>query len=37
VHIPGNLGGGESSLTKSSLAHFEFKLSQIRFDWLKFG
>jgi hypothetical protein len=37
VHIPRNLGGGETSLTESSSARVEFKLSHIRFDWLKFG
>jgi hypothetical protein len=37
VHIPRNLGGGEASLTESSSGRSEFKLSHIRFDWLKFG
>jgi hypothetical protein len=37
VHIPRNLGGGETSLTESSSGRLEFKLSHIRFDWLKFG
>jgi hypothetical protein len=30
VHIPRNLGGGETSLTESSLGRLEFKLSHIR-------
>jgi hypothetical protein len=37
VHIPRNLGGGETSLTEWSSGHLEFKLSHIRFDWLRFG
>jgi hypothetical protein len=36
VHISRNLGGGETSLTESSSGRLEFKLSHIRFDWLKF-
>jgi hypothetical protein len=35
VHIPRNLGGGKASLTESSSGRLEFKLSHIRFDWLK--
>jgi hypothetical protein len=31
------LGCGETSLTKSSSGRLEFKLSHIRFDWLKFA
>jgi hypothetical protein len=30
VHIPRNLGGGETSLTESSSGRLEFKLSHIR-------
>jgi hypothetical protein len=37
VHIPRNLGSGETPSTKPSLGHLGFKLSRIRFDWLKFG
>jgi hypothetical protein len=37
VHIPRNLGGGETSSTESSSARLEFKLSHIRFGWLRFG
>jgi 4-amino-4-deoxy-L-arabinose transferase-like glycosyltransferase len=37
VHILRNLGGGETSLTELSSDRLEFKLSHIRFDWLKFG
>jgi hypothetical protein len=37
VHIPRNLGGGETSLNESSSGHLEFKPSHIRFDCLKFG
>jgi hypothetical protein len=37
VHIPRNLGGGETPLTESSSGHLGFKLGRIRFDWLKFG
>jgi hypothetical protein len=37
VHIPRNLGGGETSLTESSSGRLEFKLSHNWFDWLKFG
>jgi hypothetical protein len=37
VHIPRNLGGGETPLTESSSRHLGFKLGHIRFDWLKFG
>jgi hypothetical protein len=34
---PEKFGGGETSLTESSSGRLEFKLSHIRFDWLKFG
>jgi hypothetical protein len=37
VHIPRNLGGGETSSTESSSARLEFKLSHIQFGWLRFG
>jgi hypothetical protein len=37
VHIPRNLGGGETSLTESSSGRLGFKLTHIRFDWLKFS
>jgi hypothetical protein len=37
VHIPRNMGGGETSLTESSSGCLGFKLSHIWFDWLKFG
>jgi hypothetical protein len=36
-HIPGNLGSGETPLTEPSSGRLGFKLSHIRFDWLKFG
>jgi hypothetical protein len=35
AHIPRNLGGGETPSTEPSLGHLGFKLSRIRFDWLK--
>jgi hypothetical protein len=34
VHIPRNLGGGETSLTESSSSRLEFKLSHIRLTGL---
>jgi hypothetical protein len=37
VHIPRNLGSGETPLTEPSSSRLRFKLSHIRFDWLKFG
>jgi hypothetical protein len=37
VHIPRNLGGGKTSLTESSPGRLGFKLSHIRFDWLRSG
>jgi hypothetical protein len=37
VHIPRNLGGGETPSTEPSSGRLGFKLSRIRFDWLKFG
>jgi hypothetical protein len=37
VHIPRNLGSGETPLTKPSSGRLGFKLGCIRFDWLKFG
>jgi hypothetical protein len=37
VHIPRNLGSGETPLTEPSSGHLRFKLGRIRFDWLKFG
>jgi hypothetical protein len=37
AHIPRNLGSGETPLTEPSLGHLGFKLSHIRFDWLKSG
>jgi hypothetical protein len=37
VHIPRNLGSGEALSTESSSGHLGFKLSHIRFDWLKSG
>jgi hypothetical protein len=37
AHIPRNLGGGETPLTEPSSGRLGFKLSHIRFDWLKFG
>jgi hypothetical protein len=36
VHIPRNLGSGETPLTKPSSGRLGFRLSHIRFDWLKF-
>jgi hypothetical protein len=35
AHIPRNLGSGETPLTEPSLGRLGFKLSHIRFDWLK--
>jgi hypothetical protein len=35
VHIPRNLGSGETLSTEPSLGHLAFMLSHIRFDWLK--
>jgi hypothetical protein len=37
VHIPRNLGGGETSLTESSLSRLGFELGCIWFDSLEFG
>jgi hypothetical protein len=37
VHIPRNLGSGETPLTELSSGHLGFKLGRIWFDWLKFG
>jgi hypothetical protein len=36
-HISRNLGSGETLSTEPSPGHLGFKLSHIRFDWLKFG
>jgi hypothetical protein len=35
AHIPRNLGSGETLSTKPSPGRLGFKLSHIRFDWLK--
>jgi hypothetical protein len=35
AHIPRNLGSGETPSTEPSSGRLEFKLSRIRFDWLK--
>jgi hypothetical protein len=35
VHIPRNLGSGETLSTKLSPGCLGFRLSHIRFDWLK--
>jgi hypothetical protein len=37
AHIPRNLGSGETLSTKPSPGRLGFKLSRIRFDWLKSG
>jgi hypothetical protein len=37
VHIPRNLGSGETPSTERSPSHLGFMLSHIRFDWSKFG
>jgi hypothetical protein len=37
AHIPRNLGSAEAPSTKPSSGRLGFKLSRIRFDWLKFG
>jgi hypothetical protein len=37
AHIPRNLGSGEAPSTEPSSGHLGFKLSRIRFDWLKFS
>jgi hypothetical protein len=37
VHIPRNLGSGETLSTEPSPGRLGFKLSHIRFDWLKSG
>jgi hypothetical protein len=37
VHIPRNLGIGETPLTEPSSGRLGFKLSHIRLDWLKYG
>jgi hypothetical protein len=37
VHIPRNLGSGGVSSTEPSSGRLGFKLSRIRFDWLKFS
>jgi hypothetical protein len=37
VHIPRNLGSGGVPSTEPSSGHLGFKMSRIRFDWLKFG
>jgi hypothetical protein len=37
VHIPKNLGSGETLLTEPSPSRLGFMLSHIRFDWLRFG
>jgi hypothetical protein len=36
VHIPRNLGSGETPFTEPSSGRLGFKLGRIRFDWLKF-
>jgi hypothetical protein len=35
VHIPRNLGSGETLSTEPSPSRLGFMLSHIRFDWLK--
>jgi hypothetical protein len=35
AHIPRNLGSGETPSTEPSSGRLGFKLSHIRFDWLK--
>jgi hypothetical protein len=37
VHIPRNLGSEETLSTELSPGHLGFRLSHIRFDWLKSG
>jgi hypothetical protein len=37
AHIPRNLGSGEIPSTELSSGRLGFKLSYIRFDWLKLG
>jgi hypothetical protein len=37
AHIPRNLGSGETPSTEPSSGRLGFKLSRIRFDWLKSG
>jgi hypothetical protein len=37
AHIPRNLGSGETPSTEPSSGRLGFKLSHIRFDWLKSG
>jgi hypothetical protein len=37
AHIPRNLGSGETLSTELSPGRLGFKLSHIRFDWLKSG
>jgi hypothetical protein len=37
AHIPRNLGSGETRSTEPSSGRLGFKLSRIRFDWLKSG
>jgi hypothetical protein len=37
AHIPRNLESGETPLTERSLGRLGFKLSHIRFDWLRFS
>jgi hypothetical protein len=37
AHIPRNLRSGETPLTEPPSGHLGFKLSHIRFDWLKSG
>jgi hypothetical protein len=37
VHIPRNSGSGETPSTEPSSGCLGFKLSHIRFDWLKSG
>jgi hypothetical protein len=37
AHIPRNLGTGETLSTEPSSGRLGFKMSHIRFDWLKSG
>jgi hypothetical protein len=37
VHIPRNLGSGETPLTELPSGRLGFMLRHIRFDWLKIG
>jgi hypothetical protein len=37
VHIPRNLGSGETPSTEQSSGRLGFKLSRIWFDWLESG